>query len=94
MSKHEVKCINKSHKESTFGNIQSIGGLNSNGTLWRITIERAIEGIESGKWQFYVNVRGRQVAVIVISYNGKKFLKTENDGLESNNLSNLPECSL
>lgn len=92
MSRHEVKCINKSHKESSNGNIQSIGGLNSNGTRWRITQERAIEGIESGKWEFYVNNNGHEVNVIVLSQNGRKFLKTKNDGFESNNLSNLPEC--
>jgi hypothetical protein len=92
MSRHEIKCINKSHKESTYGNIQSIGGLNSDGTRWRITQERAIDGIESGKWEFYVNSKGRKVDVVVKSYNGRKFLKTENDGFESNNLSNLPEC--
>ncbi|UPS92824.1 DUF3892 domain-containing protein [Bizionia sp. M204] len=92
MSRHEVKCINKSHKASAYGNIQSIGGINSDGSRWRITQERAIDAIESGKWEFYVNSNGRKVDVVVKNYNGKKILKTENDGFESNNLSNLPEC--
>ena len=92
MSRHEVRCINKSHKETSYGNILSIGGLNSDGTRWRITQERAIQGMESGKWEFYVKRNGKEVEVIIQSYNGRKFLKTESDEFQNNNLSNLPEC--
>ena len=92
MSRHEVKCVNKSNRGSSHGTIQSIGGLNSDGTRWRITQERAIQAIETGKWQFYVKKNGHEVNVIVQLYNGNKILKTVSDGYESNNLTNLPEC--
>lgn len=92
MDRHEIKCINKSNQDNFYQGILSIGGLNSNGTRWRITIQRAIEGMESGKWSFYVNVNGQISEVIISSYNGVKYLKTKNDGTESNNLLSLPEC--
>ena len=38
--------------------IKSVGGINTNGTQWKLTLDAAIEGMESGKWRFYVNVKG------------------------------------
>lgn len=92
MDRHEIKCINKSNRFNPHERIDSIGGLNPNGTRWRISLERAIEGIESGKWSFYVNANGAFINVIISVHNGRKYLKTVNDGLEPNNLLSLPEC--
>jgi hypothetical protein len=42
---------------------------------------------------FHVRVGGRPVRVIVaVSRFGNKYLKTEADGAEPNNLLSLPEC--
>jgi thiamine biosynthesis lipoprotein ApbE len=92
MSRHQVLCVNKLKKENSTSKILNLGGLNSDGSRWRITIERAIAGIESGKWQFYIEENGQNVDIIIGSSNGKKFLKTENDNSDSNNLIGLPEC--
>ena len=92
MDRHEIKCINKSNRFNPHERIEFIGGLNSNGTRWRITQAMAIEGIESGKWGFYVRLNNILVDVIISTHNGNKYLKTKNDGLEINNLLSLPEC--
>jgi hypothetical protein len=92
MDRHEIKCINKSHRTNPHERIDNVGGLNPNGTRWRITQAAAIQGIESGKWAFYVHRSGFYVDVIIASHNGNKYLKTKNDGLEPNNLLSLPEC--
>ena len=90
--RHEVKCINKTDRYNPHERIRNIGGVNPDGSRWRITQPDAIAGIESGKWTFYVNRAGRTVEVVVATHNGNKYIKTEADDVQPDNLLELPEC--
>ena len=90
---HQIKCINKSDRQNAHERIKSIGGTNADGTRWKLPLQDAIAGIEAGKWKFWVSAGGKSVWVIVAtSQYGHKYLKTENDGEQPNNLLSLPEC--
>jgi len=91
--RHEVLCVNKAERQNPWERITHIGGKNSDNSRWKVSQSEAITGIENGKWDFYVSAGGRVVKVIVaVSRFGNKYLKTEADGEQPNNLLSLPEC--
>lgn len=93
MSVHQVTCIKKSDRQNAHERIQAIGGVNADGTRWSLPQADAIAGIDAGTWRFWVTANGHSVWVIVsTSATGNKYLKTQNDGENPNNLLSLPEC--
>src|SRR5690606_5521067 len=92
MRKVEVSCIRKTDRSNQHERISHIGGKYED-IYWKVPIEEAISNIEKGFFHYYVNNGGHEVSIIIATNNGTKYLKTESDDTEANNLLELPECS-
>lgn len=93
---HRITCITTNDRDNPYERITHVGGIagvSDAGGAWKVTLEEAIRGIESGQWSFYVKEDGRAVDVFVeVGPDGGKYLKTEADGAEPDTLLGLPEC--
>ena len=88
MAKRYVTCVSKSDRFNPWERIRAIGGLG-----WTRSQEGAISDIENNIHSYYVLRNHTETKVIVAeSRFGNKYLKTEADDAESNNLLSLPEC--
>lgn len=89
----EIKCINKTNRQSIHERISNIGGVNGDGGRWKMTQSEAIRGINNKTLAFYVTKNSKTVKVEVAeSQYGNEYLRTESDTTETNNLLSLPEC--
>ena len=88
----QVRCIRKRNRTSPHERIEGIGGVDAAGQRYYYRENDAILRIESGRNKFWTTADGKSVWVVVASYNGGKYLKTEPDGYAPNNLLALPEC--
>jgi hypothetical protein len=87
MPRLQVTCVNKTDRYEPAERIGSIGGAG-----WKQTEKEAIDYIERGIHSYYIDSGGYAVDVLVMTRSERKYLKTENDSEQPNNLLALPEC--
>lgn len=89
-----IGCIVKTDRTNPHERIHSVGGVNPDGTRWKLSEDQAISYIGDGRFAFYVERPvGQRVAVIIATSPwGNKYLKTVADGEQPNNLLSLPTC--
>lgn len=93
MTRHEVKCVRKQDRYNPHERILGLGGVNPGGERWYCTQEDAVTWIEIRRYNFFVRISGKEVNLIVAeSRYGNKYVKTEADGEQPNNLLSLQEC--
>jgi hypothetical protein len=87
-----ISCVTRTSSNVQYEMISHVGGVNDNGTRWRLTLPQAIQAIDQGKYTFFVErPPGHRVSVFVQRTPwGHRYLKTQADGEIPNNLLSLP----
>lgn len=45
-----ISCVNKSDRTNPHERINNVGGVNGDGSRWKLSEDAAIAGIKAGKW--------------------------------------------
>ena len=71
--------------------IETIGGRNPDGSVWRMSEQQAIDEIAAGRLDFFVHTAGKVVEVVPIPKKGSTYLRTEGDDSKCDNLLSLSD---
>ena len=86
----QITCATQDGNDSD-SRIDAVGGPIGTDT-WVMPIEDAITRIERDGWTFWTQVDGQTAEVRLHERGGNKFLQTEGDNTETNNLKKLENC--
>lgn len=88
----EIKCSTKAEHTNPHERITHVGG--SGVHPWKLPLDQAINQIEKGRWTFYIKTPGDgRLPVVIAEYeDGTKYLTTDPDGAQMNDLFGLPDC--
>ena len=88
-----IRHVIKTDLPSAHERIDSICGVNLDGSHWTLTQDKAVSEIEDGICMFYVERAGKRFDVIVaMDMHAHKYLKTVADRDQPDELLYLPPC--
>jgi hypothetical protein len=91
--RYQILCI-KGQNHPNQNKLSFIGGKNPLGETWMLGVDQAIMGIESGKWEFYVNWEKESFEIeIQLDSENQKSLGTPKMPNQENLLFQLPQCA-
>ncbi len=91
-SRLQVTCIARRDSKSPHEQIDFIGGAKPDGSRWVFPEAAALLGIEINLYQFFVVVAGKEVDVVIATYEGRHYLKTAIDDYAPEHLLSLSTC--
>ncbi len=89
----EIQCITKLDRYDPYERIKNVGGVH-NEKRWNLPLDDAIARVLDKTYRFWTRGGGKSVWVVVAYHNGHPYLKTENDGVQPDNLLSLQVCPI
>lgn len=84
-----IQCVQRGG-----GRITGIGGTMRDKRRWRLSVPQALEELDRGQTFYVEEPTGDRVTVTSdVTPKGRRFLRTQADGDQPNNLSRLPSCT-
>ncbi len=87
--KRAVSTISRAYSHDPFERIETIGGVNSDHTRWKMSQTAAIAAIEAGTDEFFVKTDTESVKLVVLVQRGQKYLRSEREKTHPDDLLNL-----
>jgi len=90
VNRRTVSFTQKAYSYDPHERIELIGGINPDKSRWKLSQQVAISAIEAGTDEFVVITKDRTVKVVVATYAGQRYLKTEHEEKGGDSLLALP----
>jgi hypothetical protein len=84
-----VSFVSRAYSRDPLERIDSIGGVNSDRTSWRLSQAAAIAAIEAGTDEFYIRSGDQHIKLTVVSRGGEKYLQSEREKTHPDDLLDL-----
>jgi hypothetical protein len=84
-----VSSVSRAYSRDPLERIESIGGMNSDQTRWRLSQAAAIVLIERGTDEFFFHAGGEIVRLVVLTHGGEKYLQSEREKTHPDDLLDL-----
>lgn len=84
-----VSTVIRAYSRDPLERVESIGGVNPDHTLWKLTQSAAIAVIEAGTDQFFIRAGDQAIKLVVHTRGGEKYLQSEREKTHPDDLLNL-----
>ncbi len=87
----QITCTNQTNSKNLYEQISDVG-VTINGKTVILPLKDAVQAADNGQYTFFVSMGGIEVEVKVDEREGHRYLRTEPDSTQKNNLLNLNPC--
>ena len=89
LHRRAVTFVQKAYSHDPLERIDTIGGIDSDKSRWRMSQDQAITAIESRQTEFFVTTAERNIKIVVASHAGQKYLQSEREKTHPDDLLSL-----
>ena len=87
--KRTVSLVSRAYSRDPLERIESIGGVNSDRTPWKLSQSAAIAVIEAGTDEFFIRAGEDLIKLVVLHRGGEKYLQSEREKTHPDDLLDL-----
>jgi hypothetical protein len=84
-----VSIVSRAYSHDPLERIESIGGVNSDRSSWKLSQAAAIAVIEAGTDEYFIRAGEQNIKLVVLTRGGEKYLQSEREKTHPDDLLDL-----